>query len=908
MNPFVLESFVLLTSVIALSAVGVAMIPRLPFSLKAARQQAAEGFDGLLVTEYLIAPGISFNEDGAFTTGWILRGPDATTKTEGALSRMMDDFNAALSCTEQGWMYEFQRVRLPDYLSHVVESETFLSSPTHEVLAANRNAQICVDEVRLLVTYLPPDDATRTLASMLMNDTRTTRERNTLSDSLHALEEGCRMIEVMLQTCMLDVHRLSGSGNRDELVNTLYRNINGWTLPGVVLPTLVVDAEGMLVEPIPLREILAVQDFTGGMDLAYGQEYLRCISIVKYPHERWPRILAELAALNIPMRDHSRFIIGHFDEMTLELKQRFNDARDDASPVRVMAGDKSHIADREIAKRSLDKDALTRLKELQKVAEKHQNGTRKHAWYSRIIELRSEDLDELDRWTRALCETLRVAGFGVRVEEMHSVDAWLSTLGGNGYNFVRRTAAHGVMVADLANLTDAWCGRQEITCDKCALGTKPMLWARRADTLAPFALDLHAGDVMSAVVIGPIGYGKTTLVNTILGHSRKAERDRVIGIDYYRSEERTAVMLDGAYGYPGEENSPARLCPFTDLGTVAGQARAVEWCEFVLERDTSATVSGDVKKKIVEAVDFLASDQNWAEHACVTLFCQKLSAAPSIKDAFSAYASGGIYGHIFDATPNEMRAWQRPIRIYDTTALYSLSEAAALPALMIICSDTEREMDGRRMLLVIEEAHIPLKHKLLKPWLITLLRTTRKKHLGIVFVLTDVEGIDEATLRTLKSLCGTIYATENPNANATRDAYKFLGFSDAQIDALIPSRNRSMRRDGLAPLRYTYWQLGADGIAPFVLDLSSVELEVFAKGSDDDKKITTDALRDHPHEVPAAIFEAVGEEDAAADWRTINHARSKQKSSNRARSKRKSSSESGNSIDTRLREVLSGVL
>ena len=61
MNPFVLESFALLTSIIAISAVGVAMIPRLPFSLKAARQQAAEGFDGLLVTEYLIAPGISFN-------------------------------------------------------------------------------------------------------------------------------------------------------------------------------------------------------------------------------------------------------------------------------------------------------------------------------------------------------------------------------------------------------------------------------------------------------------------------------------------------------------------------------------------------------------------------------------------------------------------------------------------------------------------------------------------------------------------------------------------------------------------------------------------------------------------------------------------------------------------------------
>jgi hypothetical protein len=55
--------------------------------------------------------------------------------------------------------------------------------------------------------------------------------------------------------------------------------------------------------------------------------------------------------------------------------------------------------------------------------------------------------------------------------------------------------------------------------------------------------------------------------------------------------------------------------------------------------------------------------------------------------------------------------------------------------------------------------------------------------------------------------------------------------------------------------------------APFVLDLSPPELEVFAKGSDADKAITAAALRYHPHEAPAAIFDAVGERRAAADWR-----------------------------------------
>ena len=72
MNPFVIESSALVATVLGLSAAGLAAIPRLPVNLKALRKSGEQGFDSLLVTEYLIACGITFNEDGAFTTGWTL--------------------------------------------------------------------------------------------------------------------------------------------------------------------------------------------------------------------------------------------------------------------------------------------------------------------------------------------------------------------------------------------------------------------------------------------------------------------------------------------------------------------------------------------------------------------------------------------------------------------------------------------------------------------------------------------------------------------------------------------------------------------------------------------------------------------------------------------------------------------
>lgn len=875
MTPYLLAAWTLVTVNVGVVVLAFRSLPHLPYDVRKTRRETEHGFDELIVPEYLIASqphSVTFNEDGALTTGFVLTGPDATTKTEGALARLVGDMNAVYSGTSVGWMYEFQRVRRP---APAPEQEPFVPTPTHRVLreARGQHAEtLCwQDDVVLLLTYLPAEGVSSAVANLLVRrapDDLRNAGRDSVLQALAHLEDGCRSIEATLRTCMVSARRMCGGGDYDELVDTLYRNINGWSLPGVALPALdeTDRATGLLNEPIALRERLAVQDFDGGLAPRYGREYIRLMSIVEFPPKRRPRLLAELTQLAIPYRDHTRLIVGHPDAMLSHLQRRFNDAADEATPVNMFGGQPTSTA---VAAARVDVDAVKRMQDLQKVLGEHRSGERQHAWYSRIIELRSEDPNELDRWEQAIAETLRTAGFGVRTEDAHGVDAWLATHGGNGYNFVRRTAAHGVMVGDLSNLTDAWRGRQAIKCDKCAAGTQPMAWVRRADTLAPFALDLHAAeaDVMSSVVVGPIRYGKTTLVNFLMGHFCKSDRDRVVGIDYHRGEERTVVMLDGAYGVPGDASSGARLCPFTALDTNEGRTRAVEWCELVARLNLPPhAVTGEVLLRFSEAVDFLRSSATWRDEACVTLFLQKLSADRELKAVFRHYADGGIYGHIFDATPNEMQAWQRQIRVYDTTALHELKERAAFPAIAILFADTEREMDGRRMLLVVEEAHIALKHPVMEPWLIQRLRTNRKKHLGIIFVLTDLEGIAESTLRTLKTLCGTVFATENPNALATRSSYEFLGFEGRMVEQLVPSRTTARRRDGLAGLLYPYWQLGEDGIAPFVLDLCAEELEVFARGNDADKARTAAALRNRGDDAPAAIFEATTLQPAAAAW------------------------------------------
>ena len=231
MNPFVIESSALVATVVGLSAAGMAAIPRLPVNLKELRKSGEQGFDSLIVTEYLIAPGITFNEDGAFTTGWKLRGPDATVKTEGGLDRMVGDWNAALSCTEEGWLYEFQRVRLPSKLSAVVEPDVFLPSPTHMFSRRARH--------RNLRRRGPAAGHVPAAGRSVAHD----RE---LADQRHPAGQGARRDRRRARGArgrlpadrddVADLHagRASADGFRAarRAGRHLYRNINGWSYVG----------------------------------------------------------------------------------------------------------------------------------------------------------------------------------------------------------------------------------------------------------------------------------------------------------------------------------------------------------------------------------------------------------------------------------------------------------------------------------------------------------------------------------------------------------------------------------------------------------------------------------------------------------------------------------------------------
>jgi hypothetical protein len=868
MNPFSIYGLAECTATLGVCAAGFRFIPRLPTNVKRLREATSDGFDGLLATNYLIAPGVSFNEDGSFTTGFRVRGRDAQTMTEGGLARMVGDFNAAVSCVDVGWMFEFIRSRYPE---EVLEPYGYAASATHMVLRDARRLECWEDEGVLLITYLPAQGASRALARWLVKGGWEQSAPNEITDGLRALETGCRMIETMLRTCMLEVDRLGRIPGEypechDGLVDVLYGNANGRTLTSVSLFDEDLDAAGLFVSPLALRPIIAVQEFDGGLDIKYGPEHIRCISLAEFPASSQPRLTAALASLGIPHRDHSRLIVASNEEMSRELAVRFNDAQDDATPVELFAekGGPSTVSGVEIAKRRIKKDALTRMDQIQEVLEKHQNGSRKHSWYSRTIEVRHRDLAQVKQWQDAICETLRTVpggGFGTRVETRRAAEVWLSTLGANGECNVGRTPMHGVTVGDLANLTDAWRGRAKITCDKCPPNVRPMAIVRRADTLTRFSLDLHQGDGMATIVVGMKGRGKSSLVDFIIGHFQQTPADRVIAIDYLRTEERTITMLGGAYGVIGEARSKARFCPFVNLGTPEGRALAAEWCEGILKLDTMVT--GDLMDRVTEAIDYMAGDPDWFDHACVSIFMQKLSAKPAVKNLFAAYAEGGIYG-FFDATPAEMKTWHRAIRGYDLSLLLNMSERALFPALHVLYTDVESELDGRRTMLVIEEAHLPLKNPHMASKIVDWVRTTRKKHLAIVLVLTDLNGISSDILKALKSQTDTVFATENPNANSDRKAYKSLGFDDKHIDSLIPSRNPSVRRDGIEPLRFPYLQLGEDGVAPFVLDLSPAEMEVYTKSTDDDKRVTAKALR-APYP-PAAVFDAVGLDEEAQSW------------------------------------------
>ena len=142
---------------------------------------------------------------------------------------------------------------------------------------------------------------------------------------------------------------------------------------------------------------------------------------------------------------------------------------------------------------------------------------------SLTLVLHSPDATPLKRQVAEALKALAAHDGSFFEESYNLLNAWLSTIPGNGAYNVRRLALLETNYADLAFLFTIDSGqRQSVHPDHEALAVF------ETPHQVPYAFDLHVGDVGHTLILGATGSGKSFLVNFLVTHAQKYEPVTVI--------------------------------------------------------------------------------------------------------------------------------------------------------------------------------------------------------------------------------------------------------------------------------------------------------------------------------------------------------------------------------------------
>lgn len=279
----------------------------------------------------------------------------------------------------------------------------------------------------------------------------------------------------------------------------------------------------------------------------------------------------------------------------------------------------------------------------------------------------------------------------------------------------------------------------------------------------PFHFNFHYGDLGSTFICGPSGSGKTVIQNFMLAQLEKLDATMVFfdkdrGVDIF-------VRAAGGTYLPLANGVPTGCAPLKalDLANGGDRAFAVAWISKLVEReDRLFTVSE--KKQIDDAVTHLAR------------LPRELRDIGSLREFFGYRDSEGIgarlerwrkdgaLGWVFDC-PDDDLALDAKLLGFDMTDFLDNPEIRT-PLMMYLFHRIENLIDGRRIVIDIDEFWKPLGDPYFRELMKNKLKTIRKQNGLLVFGTQEPgDAIDSEIGRTVISQCPTQIFMPNPRAD-----------------------------------------------------------------------------------------------------------------------------------------------
>jgi type IV secretion system protein VirB4 len=324
---------------------------------------------------------------------------------------------------------------------------------------------------------------------------------------------------------------------------------------------------------------------------------------------------------------------------------------------------------------------------------------------------------------------------------------------------------------------------------------------------------------------------------------RRYDPCQIFAFDFGGSIRAAAVAMQGDWhdlgGALSEDSAePVALQPFARVDDLAERAWAAEWVAALLSRE-NVKVDPQVKEHVWSALTSLASAPP-GERTLTGLAVVLQSNA--LKQALQPYCLGGAFGRLLDAEGE--RLGSADIQSFETEGLVGTGAAAAV--LSYLFHRIEARLDGRPVLIIVDEGWLALDDPTFGAQLREWLKTLRKKNASVVFATQSLADIDGSAIApTIIESCPTRIFLPNERAIEPQIAgiYRRFGLNDRQIEILSRA---TPKRD--------YYCQSRRGNRLFELGLGDIALAFAAASSKTDQAAISETLAEYGHDGFAAAW------------------------------------------------------
>jgi type IV secretion system protein VirB4 len=774
----------------------------------------AIGLADLLLYDALAADGVMLLQDGGLMAAWSFRGPDMASASHGEMAALSARLNAILRLGS-GWMIQCDaiRSRAPEY-----PVPGAFPAPVTALIDEERRQQFSAEgahyesEYFLSLTYLPPEqteekvkgwmfDGAQRLKSPAQRALDHFRSRvNTFNDIVCSLLQAQRLCARQTSDNFGHPHQ------KDELLRYVHRCIT--TLGHPIAKPLI---------PIYLNDLLATEDFVGGMAPRIGTKLLKIIAVEGFPRVSYPGFLAALDDLAIEYRWHTRAILldpeearGLLDKTRRKWRSRERGWKDqllrtETGPVNLFAQEMAADAEEAMGIAS--------------------SGDVQFCVYNTVVICADASEERLDEAAGLVMKAIQNLGFASRIETVNAVEAWRGSLPGDGYCNVRRVILHTLNLADLMPITAVWPGSKFNPSPMMPPYSPPLLYAATTGA-TPFRFNLHVGDLGHALMIGPPGTGKSTFLGLATAQWFRYPRARVVAFDKGYSLFVLTRAAGGEFYDIGGPRTHWAFCPLRDIDTQADVAWAVDWTESLCSLQ-QFNMTPRHRNAIADAILLLQSSPT----RTLTELVANIQDT-DVREALNYYTLGGPMGHLLDSDHDMLGSGR--FLTFETEHLMNLGEKAVVAVLLYLFRQIEKRLDGCPTLVPLDEAWIYLRHPLFRERVRDWLKTLRKLN-GVVLLATqNLSDIFNSPIRdVVLESCPTKILLPNAEAGnpVSRQFYESIGLNEREVDIVQKSIPK-----------HQYYIVSPDGRRRIALGLGGVALSFVGVNGREQLQLAEDVM------------------------------------------------------------------